>query len=77
MKVPVSWLSELVDLPAGITVEQLDDAFVRLGFEVEDVVRPPVTTGPLVVARVLEIEELTGFKKPIRYCHVDVGPRTH
>ncbi|RZU31579.1 phenylalanine--tRNA ligase subunit beta [Blastococcus saxobsidens] len=73
MKVPVSWLSELVDLPAGITVEQLDDAFVRLGFEVEDVVRPPVTTGPLVVARVLEIEELTGFKKPIRYCQVEVG----
>ncbi|TYP84657.1 phenylalanine--tRNA ligase subunit beta [Blastococcus xanthinilyticus] len=73
MKVPVSWLSELVDLPAGISVQELDDAFVRLGFEVEDVVRPPVTTGPLVVGRVLEIEELTGFKKPIRYCQVEVG----
>ena len=73
MRVPVSWLSELVDLPAGTTVEQLDAAFVRLGFEVEDVVRPPVTTGPLVVGRVLEIEELTGFKKPIRFCQVDVG----
>ncbi|WP_222263389.1 phenylalanine--tRNA ligase subunit beta [Modestobacter marinus] len=73
MKVPVSWLSEHVDLPAGITVEELDTAFVRLGFEVEDVVRPPQTTGPLVVGRVLEIEELTGFKKPIRYCQVDVG----
>ncbi len=56
MKVPISWLSELVDLPAGITVQELDDAFVRLGFEVEDVVRPPVTTGPLVVGLVLEIE---------------------
>jgi phenylalanyl-tRNA synthetase beta chain len=73
VKVPVSWLSEHVDLPAGITVEELDAAFVRLGFEVEDVVRPPQTTGPLVVGRVLEIEELTGFKKPIRYCQVDVG----
>ncbi|WP_222196147.1 phenylalanine--tRNA ligase subunit beta [Modestobacter italicus] len=73
MKVPVSWLSELVDLPAGITVEELDAAFIRLGLEVDAVVRPPVTTGPLVVGRVLEIEELTGFKKPIRYCQVDVG----
>ncbi|WP_299957534.1 phenylalanine--tRNA ligase subunit beta [uncultured Modestobacter sp.] len=73
MKVPVSWLSEMVDLPAGITVEELEAAFVRLGLEVDDVVRPPVTTGPLVVGRVLEIEELTGFKKPIRYCQVDVG----
>nr|WP_204262337.1 phenylalanine--tRNA ligase subunit beta [Blastococcus saxobsidens] len=66
-------MSELVDLPAGISVAGLDDAFVRLGFEVEDVVRPPVTTGPLVVGRVLEIEELTCFKKPIRYCQVEVG----
>ncbi|MFQ1001284.1 phenylalanine--tRNA ligase subunit beta [Modestobacter sp. SSW1-42] len=73
MKVPVSWLSEMVDLPAGITVEELDAAFIRLGLEVDDVLRPPVTTGPLVVGRVLEIEELTGFKKPIRYCQVDVG----
>jgi phenylalanyl-tRNA synthetase beta chain len=73
VRVPVSWLSEMVDLPAGITVEELDAAFIRLGLEVDDVLRPPVTTGPLVVGRVLEIEELTGFKKPIRFCQVDVG----
>jgi phenylalanyl-tRNA synthetase beta chain len=73
VKVPVSWLAELVDLPAGISVEQLDAAFVRLGFEVEGVHRPERVTGPLVTGRVLEIEELTGFKKPIRYCQVDVG----
>ena len=73
MRVPVSWLAELVDLPAGTTVEDLDAAFVRLGLTVEDVHRPPTTTGPLVVGRVLGIEELTGFKKPIRYTQVDVG----
>ncbi len=73
MRVPVSWLSEHVDLPAGTGVEELDTAFVRQGLEVEAVLRAPETTGPLVVGRVLEIEELTGFKKPIRYCQVDVG----
>ncbi len=73
MKVPVSWLSQHVDLPAGTGVEELDAAFVRQGLEVDDVLRAPETTGPLVVGRVLEIEELTGFKKPIRYCRVDVG----
>jgi phenylalanyl-tRNA synthetase beta chain len=31
-------------------------------------------TGPLVVGRVRAIEELTEFKKPIRYCRVEVGP---
>jgi phenylalanyl-tRNA synthetase beta chain len=73
VRVPIGWLAEHVDLPAGTTVEELDTAFVRLGLEVEEVHRAPVTTGPLVVGRVLEIEELTGFKKPIRYCQVDVG----
>lgn len=30
-------------------------------------------TGPFKVGRVVEIEELTEFKKPIRACRVDVG----
>jgi phenylalanyl-tRNA synthetase beta chain len=73
VRVPVGWLAEYVDVPAGTSVEDLDTAFVRLGLEVEEIHRPEEVTGPLVVGKVLEIEELTGFKKPIRYCQVDVG----
>jgi phenylalanyl-tRNA synthetase beta chain len=73
VRVPVGWLAEYVDLPEAITVEELEDTFVRLGFEVEGVHRPQKITGPLVIGRVLEIEELTEFRKPIRYCQVDVG----
>jgi phenylalanyl-tRNA synthetase beta chain len=73
VRVPIGWLAEYVDVPAGTTVEELDTAFVRLGLEVEEIHRPQQVTGPLVVGRVLEIEELTGFKKPIRYTRVDVG----
>jgi phenylalanyl-tRNA synthetase beta chain len=73
MRVPIGWLAEYVDIPAGTSVEDLDTAFVRLGLEVEEIHRGEDVTGPLVVGRVLEIEELTGFKKPIRYCQVDVG----
>jgi phenylalanyl-tRNA synthetase beta chain len=73
MRVPVGWLAEYVDVPAGTSVEDLDGAFVRQGLEVEEIHRPEPVTGPLVVGRVLEIEELAGFKKPIRYCLVDVG----
>ncbi|MGY1745948.1 phenylalanine--tRNA ligase subunit beta [Blastococcus sp. SYSU D00695] len=73
MRVPIGWLAEHVDVPAGTSVEELDTAFVRLGLEVEEIHRPEPVTGPLVVGRVLEIEELTGFKKPIRFCQVDVG----
>src|SRR3954462_15065630 len=73
VRVPIGWLAEYVDVPAGPTVDELDAAFVRLGLEVEEIHRPEPVTGPLVVGRVLEIEELTGFKKPIRDCQVDVG----
>ena len=40
MRVPIGWLAEHVDLPAGTTVEELDTAFVRLGLEVEEVANP-------------------------------------
>jgi phenylalanyl-tRNA synthetase beta chain len=73
VRVPIGWLAEYVDIPAGTSVEDLDTAFVRLGLEVEEIHRPEEVTGPLVVGKVLEIEELTGFKKPIRYTQVDAG----
>src|SRR4029453_8943237 len=73
MRVPIGWLAEYVDIPAGTSVGDLDTTFVRLGLEVEEIHRPEEVTGPLVVGKVLEIEELTGFKKPIRYAQVDVG----
>jgi phenylalanyl-tRNA synthetase beta chain len=73
MRVPIGWLAEYVDVPAGTSVEDLDTAFVRLGLEVEEIHRPEGVTGPLVIGKVLEIEELAGFKKPIRFTRVDVG----
>jgi phenylalanyl-tRNA synthetase beta chain len=74
VRVPVSWLREYVDLPADLDNEGLERALVRVGLEVEAFhdMRASVT-GPLVVGQVRTIEELTGFKKPIRYCLVDVG----
>ncbi|MET8911336.1 phenylalanine--tRNA ligase subunit beta [Micromonospora sp. NPDC004551] len=74
MRVSVSWLREHVDLPADLPTGDLEQALVDLGIEVDSVVDLRQTvTGPLVVGEVLEIEELTGFKKPIRFCRVDVG----
>jgi phenylalanyl-tRNA synthetase beta chain len=74
VRVPLSWLREYVDLPADLDLDGLEKALVRVGLEVEAFhdLRETVT-GPLVVGRVRSIEELTGFKKPIRYCLVDVG----
>jgi phenylalanyl-tRNA synthetase beta chain len=73
MRLPVSWLREWVDVPAD--AEVLERALVGAGIEVEEIVDLSSTVdGPLVVGRVASIEELTGLKKPIRYCQVEVGP---
>ncbi|WP_433294887.1 phenylalanine--tRNA ligase subunit beta [Actinoplanes sp. CA-030573] len=74
MKTSLSWLRDYVELPAGLTAEELDSALTNLGMEVESIVDQAATVkGDLVIGRVLTIEELTGFKKPIRFCTVDVG----
>ncbi|RIV37741.1 phenylalanine--tRNA ligase subunit beta [Micromonospora radicis] len=74
MRVSLSWLREYVDIPADLPAGELERSLVELGIEVESVVDLSATvTGQLVVGEVLDIEELTGFKKPIRFCRVDVG----
>ncbi|WP_329109397.1 phenylalanine--tRNA ligase subunit beta [Micromonospora sp. NBC_01699] len=74
MRVAISWLREHVELPVDLGTEELERALVNLGLEVEAMVDLRTTvTGSLVVGEVREIEELTGFKKPIRFCRVDVG----
>ncbi|MGW2300291.1 phenylalanine--tRNA ligase subunit beta [Streptomyces sp. NPDC001809] len=74
MRVPLSWLREYVDLPATETGRDVQAALVSAGLEVETVEQLGAgLTGPLVVGKVLTIEELTEFKKPIRFCTVDVG----
>ncbi|MBC2638416.1 MULTISPECIES: phenylalanine--tRNA ligase subunit beta [unclassified Rhodococcus (in: high G+C Gram-positive bacteria)] len=76
MRVAQSWLTEILQRATpdwDVTAEELDEGFVRVGLEVEEVDRLEPVDGPLVVGRVLEITELTEFKKPIRFCKVDVG----
>jgi phenylalanyl-tRNA synthetase beta chain len=73
VRVPVSWLTEHLGLGEAVGPQELVDAFIRIGIEVDDVRPVGPVTGPLVVGRVAEIEELTEFKKPIRYVRVEVG----
>jgi phenylalanyl-tRNA synthetase beta chain len=74
MRVPLSWLREYVDLPATETGRDVQAKLISAGLEVETVEQLGADLkGPLVVGQVLTIEELTEFKKPIRFCTVDVG----
>ncbi|MEB4211025.1 phenylalanine--tRNA ligase subunit beta [Mycobacterium sp. 94-17] len=79
MRVPYSWLREILSVGVAgapdfdVAPAELEQTLVRIGHEVEGVVTLGPVDGPLAVGRVTAIEELTGFKKPIRFCHVDVG----
>lgn len=76
MRIPYSWLREAVRAGApdwDASVEELEQTFIRIGHEVEEIIPVGPVTGPLTIGRVAEIEELTEFKKPIRACKVDVG----
>ncbi len=76
MRVPYSWLRAVVNVGApgwDVKPADLEQALVRVGHEVEEVVTLGPVDGPLTVGRVATIEELTEYKKPIRACTVDVG----
>lgn len=74
MRAPRSWIAEFVDLPATVSDADIVAGLERVGFEVEEViVQGGDISGPLVVGRVLEIEELKEHKKPIRYVSLDCG----
>ncbi|MGV0792142.1 phenylalanine--tRNA ligase subunit beta [Mycolicibacterium sp. XJ1819] len=76
MRLPYSWLRETVQAGApgwDVSPEELEQTFIRIGHEVEEVIPAGPVSGPLTIGRVSEIEELTEFKKPIRAVKVDVG----
>jgi phenylalanyl-tRNA synthetase beta chain len=76
MRVPYSWLREVVAVGApgwDVAPDELEQALVRIGHEIEEVITLGAVDGPLTIGRVTDIEELTEFKKPIRACKVDVG----
>jgi phenylalanyl-tRNA synthetase beta chain len=76
MRLPYSWLRDVIQAGAPgwePTTEELEQTFIRIGHEVEEVIPAGPVTGPLTIGRVAEIEELTEFKKPIRAVKVDVA----
>src|SRR5882757_10079427 len=76
MRVPYSWLRDVVRAGTpdwDVSVDELERTLIRIGHEVEDIIPSGPVSGPLTIGRVVDIEELTEFKKPIRACKVDLG----
>src|SRR3954471_1416638 len=71
MRVVHSWLAEYV--PGLPDAAACGEALTRASLKLETVERAGESLEGIVVGEVLEIEELTGFKKPIRYVQVHTG----
>src|SRR5215472_7875596 len=76
MLVPLSWLREYAPLADSVTAAEVGRQLTAAGLEVESVEAVGHDIQGIVVGQVLDIEELTGFKKPIRYCRVTTGDQT-
>ena len=70
MKAPVSWIRDYVDLPDGVSTEELAHRLTALGLKLEAIERPgEQIRGPLVVGKVLTMEpEPQKNGKTINWC---------
>src|SRR5271169_11960 len=73
MRVPLSWLREYARLPEPADATEVARRLTAAGLEVESLESVGQDIRGVVIAQVLSIEELTGLKKPIRYCRVAVS----
>ena len=71
--VPTQWLAEHVEIPEGLTAQELAAALVKVGLE-EETIHSGEVTGPVVVGKVLvRSPEKQKNGKVVNYCRVDVG----
>jgi phenylalanyl-tRNA synthetase beta chain len=78
MRIPLSWLLEYADIAAApgeaeMDVQEVARRLTGCGLEIESIEPVGDDISGVVVAEVLDVEELTGFSKPIRYCQVSTG----
>src|SRR5580704_7201582 len=73
MRVPLSWLREYAPVPEPVDAGEVGRRLTAAGLEVEAIEQVGHDIRGVVVGQVLAIDELTEFKKPIRYCRVAVS----
>ena len=73
MRISLNWVLEVAGVDTGTDPAEAARRLTAAGLEVESVQPVGHDIEKVVVAEVTEVEELTGFKKPVRYCQVDTG----
>ena len=73
MKVPFSWLKELVDI--DVTAQELEEKLFSCGFEVEELIPLDAGISKVVVGKIVEMEKQEGTH--LTKCVVDCGDYGH
>jgi phenylalanyl-tRNA synthetase beta chain len=73
MRVPLSWLLEYAAVGPEVDPAEAGRRLTAAGLETERVEAAGHDISGVIVGRVTDIEELAGYRKPIRYCTVDTG----
>jgi len=73
MRLPLSWLAGAAQLAPGPDPADVARRLTAAGLEVESVEPAGQDITGVLVAEVTAIEELTGFRKPVRYCQLSTG----
>ncbi len=74
MRVPLSWLAEYAAIGAAAAdVQEVARRLTACGLEIESVEPVGHDISGVLIAEVLEVAELTEFRKPVRYCQVSTG----
>ena len=73
MKVPFSWLKELVDI--DVTAQELEERLFSCGFEVEELIPLDAGISKVVVGKITSMEKQEGTH--LTKCVVDCGEYGH
>ncbi len=73
MRVPLSWLLSAAGVAPDADPAEVAQRLTAAGLEVETVTPVGQDIHGMVVAEVADIEELAGFRKPVRFCRVRDG----
>ena len=73
MKISLNWLKDFVDVP--VSVQELADKLVGVGFEVEEIIEQSAAMSNVVLGKILRLEKHPDADK-LQICLIDVGAQS-
>jgi len=77
MRAPLSWLLEYAAVDPAVDPAEVARRLTAAGMEVESAEPVGQDVRAVVVAEVTDVEELAGYRKPVRYCALTAGAAEH